>query len=283
MRKIGILTDSASYLSDELLKRVDIRVCYLNVIIDGTSYKEIIEIDNETLFKKIKEGKKVTTTQPSPEEFFQVYNEFKNEGYTDVISILMSSKASGTYQSAVLASQMVEGINFHFIDTLQGAVGEEIVVERVVELLDKKIDLEAIFNKVNKLIQNIKLKATVEDLRFFARSGRLKMTQALLGNILNFKPIIRTKEGLLELATKIRTTKRVIEKFAEDIKEDFKKCEEEMIVKITHVNAKEKAEEIKKRIEEISDKIKVSISKELGPAYATHFGPGGFAVAWTTL
>ena len=134
MRKIGILTDSVSYLSDELLKRVDIRVCYLNVIIDGTSYKEIIEIDNETLFKKIKEGKKVTTTQPSPEEFFQVYNEFKNEGYTDVISILMSSKASGTYQSAVLASQMVEGINFHFIDTLQGAVGEEIVVERVVEL-----------------------------------------------------------------------------------------------------------------------------------------------------
>lgn len=52
MRKIGILTDSASYLSDELLKRVDIRVCYLNVIIDGTSYKEIIEIGNETLFKR---------------------------------------------------------------------------------------------------------------------------------------------------------------------------------------------------------------------------------------
>ena len=245
--KIGIITDSSAYLNHEYIDKHKIKLAYLKVIVDGNSYNELLEISNDEVFDYLDKNMKVSSSQPSPEDFVKLYEEFKEEGYTDIIAIHLSSNISGTYQYSKIASELVEGLNVHFFDSQSASIEEEIFIDKAIEMIKTSSKPNQILEKLSNLREKSKIRITIDDLMTLVRGGRLSLTKAKFGNLLKLKPILGLVDGKVEIIDKVRTNKKVIAKIVSEVTEDFEKFGP-LIVNITHVNSIDIAKIIKKQI-----------------------------------
>lgn len=278
--KIGIVTDSTACLNKLRAIKDNIKIAYLNVIIGDKIFKENLDITNEEVFNYVENGEKITTSQPTPKEFLDLYEELKNDGYTDIISIHLSSGVSGTFQSANIASSMIDDINIHLFDSESSAFEEEIYIDKAMDMIKEGLAPNKIIEKLNYLRSQSNIYITIDDLSTLVRGGRLSKTQAILGNIIQLKPVISLEDGKLKLVDKIRTKKRVVKKIIEDIKKDYTE-KGNLLVHLTHINSTDIVYLIQEKIKDISTDINVKICEEIGPVLSVHFGKGGFGVAWT--
>lgn len=282
--KIGILTDSTACISDDYVKRNNIKVVSLKVIVDGKIYNELNEITNKEVFDGFKQNKKVTSSQPSPEQFLQAYKEMKEQGYTDILCILISSKLSGTLQSAKIASEMIEGVNIQVFDTLTTAMGIELFISKAIEFIDKGYNIEKVYSNLIEYRKNSDLYFTIDDLNTLVRTGRLSKTMARIGNFLKVKPILETYscgEGEVRVIGKARTHSKVINVMIEKMREVYKN-KGNLNVFISYVGKKDIANDIYEKIRGISEDIKVKVSTEVRPVLAIQFGEGGYGIAWSS-
>jgi len=283
--KIAIVTDSITNLTQEdLEKYANIHYVYLNVIINDQSYTDLIEMDNAKLFKAIDEGAAYSTSQPSPKAFVDVYEKLLKD-YDFIFSLHCSETVSGTVNSARIASEIVDeaGEKISVIDMRTASIGVENTVIQAAEVIaaGKTKDEVAALIEFNR--QNTKLYLTIDDLSTLVRSGRMTKGKAAIGNLLNIKPIISfNEEAKLDVAEKVRTKKKVLKWILDALAWDVAKSGEQ-VVRITHVNAKDVAEELKSMVTAtLGKKVEVHISNEIGPVMAVHFGRGGFGASWVT-
>ena len=145
--KIAVMTDSTSYLSQELLDKYQIPVAPLSVIFDdGETFVESNDVDMEQFYHKMLSSKTPpTTSQPAIGEWIQRYEALRDQGYTDIIVICLSSGISGSYQSATQAGEMVEGVNVHSFDSKLAAMMEGSYVLHAINLVDKGFHLTTLF------------------------------------------------------------------------------------------------------------------------------------------
>ena len=135
MTKIALVADSTSYLPKEAIEKYDVHIVPLSVIFDGETFKEDIELTADAFFEKVRTGDTLpTTTQPPLGEFVNLYEKLINEEYEDIIVVTISSSVSGTYQTAVTASKMVEGARFHVFDSETAALAEGFYVMEAGEI-----------------------------------------------------------------------------------------------------------------------------------------------------
>lgn len=278
--KIGILTDSIACINEQRAIEEDIKIVYLNVIIDDNNYKEILDISTEDVFKAIDEGKKVTTSQPSPQEFLEAYEQMREKGYTDVISIHVAGGVSGTIQSAIIASKMVEGLNVHIFESQCASFEEEMYVDKAQAMIKEGKKPAEIIEKIEYLRDESTNYVCIDDLYTLVKTGRISRAQAMLGNLARMKPIISMKNGKFGVAAKVRTSKRVITKFIKDIKDVYEK-KGNLLVHITHIGAEKMVNEICEKVKEISPNIRVKLCEQIGPVLGIHFGRGGIGISWT--
>ena len=285
MEKIAIVMDSTAYLPDELTKELNIRTVYLNIVIDGNSYKEVIDMPLDKYYDYLKDPNNSfpTTSQPAIGEVVSCLEKLKEEGYTDVIAIALSSGISGTFSSYSVADLMVDGINVHPFDSEVACRPEGYYAIKAAGLIKEGKSSKEIITALNEMKKVSKAYFMADDLSHLQRSGRLSGAQAIVGNLLQVKPLLHFEDKVIVPFQKIRTYKKVVLRIYELFDEFYQQHKDENIsVCVLHVDAIEKAEEIKNHIKEVYPNVNVEIDA-ISPVVSTHLGIGAIGFAWTIL
>ena len=266
MSKIKVVTDSTSYITKEYAEKENISVVPLNYEFDGMSYKEGFKGDFDEFFKKLASTKLFpTTSQPSAGEFVEAFENGLRD-HDEIIAILISSKLSGTYNSAMLAKNILEDKSITIIDTLTSASNLRYLVEDAVEMVKEGKSAEEIKAFIDEKKEKMSVYLTADTLEYLSRGGRLSSIQATVGNLLNIKPIIQLEDGELNLLEKTRGKNKAIAGIIDKIPEDVSK------IAICHALHYEEALRIQNELREKFPKALISID-ELGPIIGAHLGP----------
>ncbi|XMB85524.1 DegV family protein [Mycoplasmatota bacterium WC44] len=281
MKKIGIVVDSTFNLQESVAENLDFKVVNLNIIIDGVVFTDGVDVTSQDVYEALDNGKKVTTTQPSPDGFLEAYNEYIKEGVTDIICFTVSSGISGTFQSANIAKDLVEkDANIKVVDSKSGAMGCELLISELKEMMLSGDDFSLMHNDIQEIVKNMTTVLTIDDLEVLLKSGRLSKAQTLLGSIMKVKPVMALDEdGKVYIAGKVRTSKKVLDFIVNKVNETIN-VKDFVHIRIGHINAIERAKNLKHKLEERFENAKVYISKEITPVMSVHLGKGGLGLAW---
>lgn len=274
-----IVADSCCDLNDDLRDKLDISLVPFKIDVDEEKFIDNEDIDTDKLLKLMKKSPNpVKTSCPSPGDFVKEY-----ERYKDIFAVTISSKLSGTYNSAVLAKQMVEEEDpdkfIHVFDSKSASVGETLVSIKIQELIDEKLANIEIVEKVEKYIADMKTFFVLESLDNLIKNGRISKTKGLIANVLNLKPIMGDDgDGSIRLVENNRGNKRVFKRLVDLIGETGEKLEDKILA-IAHVNALEKAEKLKSEIEKIYKFKDIILVKTAGLATA-YANDGGIVLVF---
>lgn len=273
MKKIKIITDSTAYLEEDFIEKEGISVVGLNYVIGGKSYTESKPGTFDEFFNKLSTSDLFpTTSQPPAGEFIKAYEDAFNEGYDHIIVVLLSSKLSGTYNSALLGKSTLEDKSISIIDSQVSAGGLFILIKEALALIKENKDIDYITNRLNEMKKDIRIFLTTDSLEYLSRGGRISDFKSKLANVLNIKPIIELKDGELQLAEKSRGSKKARNLLCSKIAE----ARREVI--IHHVMNIDLAKELEGSIK---DQYKLDVSiKELGPVIGSHLGPGAIGICF---
>lgn len=266
MSKIKVVTDSTSYITKEYAEKENISVVPLNYEFDGMSYKEGFKGEFDEFFQKLGSTKLFpTTSQPSAGEFVEAFENGLRD-HDEIIAILISSKLSGTYNSAMLAKNILEDKSITIIDTLTSASNLRYLVEDAVEMVKEGKSAEQIKAFIDEKKEKMSVYLTADTLEYLSRGGRLSSIQATVGNLLNIKPIIQLEDGELNLLEKTRGKNKAIAGIISKIPDDVSK------ISICHALHYEEALRIQNELREKFPKALITI-EELGPIIGAHLGP----------
>ncbi|MCR1808664.1 DegV family protein [Haploplasma modicum] len=275
-QKIGIVVCGNSGI-DYLNIDFPVKVIRSTLLLDGKEYEDYVDIKAEDFYKLVIANPNIDirTSQTSTGRISEVYNELKETGVTDIIVITVSSKLSGTFQGAILAKELVDDINVYVVDSKSVSQGEVFLVEKAIELINKKVEAEVIYKKLNELRDNLKIYVLVDTLKYLVKNGRLSATSGFLGTMLKIKPLlVVNEEGSLVPFEKIRTTSKARERLFEIVTEEIK--DKDVSVYIAYTSNKEEAIEFASRLKE-QNNIKVEVVP-LTPVVGAHAGPGTMGV-----
>lgn len=251
--------------------------------LDGKEYEDYVDIQAKEFYDIIQANPDidVSTSQTSTGKIASVYEELKEEGYTDVIAIVISSKLSGTYQGAFLAKEMVQGINVYVIDSRSVSYGEAFLVLEAIKMIKNGFKTRDIIDKLEKIRDNVYIYVLVDTLKFLVKNGRLSAASGFLGTLLKIKPLLHVqRDGSLVPFEKIRTTSKAQQRLLEVIKHDVDG--KNVIMFIAYTNNLDKAAEIKGQIQAFRPDITVELVP-LTPVVGAHAGPGTLGVGYIVL
>ena len=211
------------------------------------------------------------TSQPTPFDFERVYEHLlKKEEYDHVLSIHLSSKLSGTYQSAVMASSKFEG-KISVIDSENAGFAPGILVCRVFQLLEKGASLEEILRDLNELKHRIETIIALESVEFLIRGGRLSGFKALVGSVLKVSPVIRVKAGALEFLKSVRGMKKAFDFIINSVKE---RVNYDISAIVAHIESRKNAEIFMDELVERMHLKECHLFDVESLTSASHLGPG---------
>lgn len=251
--------------------------------LDGKEYEDYVDIQANEFYDIIQANSDidVSTSQTSTGKIASVYEELKEEGYTDVIAVVISSKLSGTYQGAILAKDMVHGINVYVIDSRSVSYGEAFLVLEAIKMIKNGSKTRDIIDKLEKIRDNVYIYVLVDTLKFLVKNGRLSAASGFLGTLLKIKPLLHVqRDGSLVPFEKIRTTSKAQQRLIEVIKHDVDG--KNVIMFIAYTNNLDKAQEIKNQIQAFRPDITVELVP-LTPVVGAHAGPGTLGVGYIVL
>lgn len=202
---VKIIIDSTANVRADLADRFT--VVPLTVNFGTESYADGVEIDNNEFYAKLVTSEVMpTTSQPTPDAFAQVYHKIVSQGDQAVV-ITISSKLSGTYQSATIAALDFED-NVFVVDGFTVAIGTGALAEYALQLADSGKSAQEIADILEKDKEDIRVYAVVDTLEYLKRGGRVSKTVAFAGGLLNFKPVIAIADGVVQSITKGRGNKQ---------------------------------------------------------------------------
>lgn len=278
---VKIITDSASDLPKEYIKKYNIEIVPLTVELEGKIYKDGVDITTEKFNQlMIKSNQLPKTAHPSPETFKNVFLKYINDGY-DILCLTISSKLSGTYQSAMIAKNNIKTSEKIFVfDSLAASSGEALQVIKASKLIQKGEKIKEVLRKLTEYRNRINILILLDTLENIVKGGRLTKIQGVIAKILNFKIILHNNEGAVEMLEKIRGKKRFFKKVLEIIDERMKKLNlSNLNVGITHVDNIEEAMMFKKIIEEKYNPKDIFVN-HMGATIATYAGRGGIIISF---
>lgn len=278
---VKIITDSASDLPKEYIKKYNIEIVPLTVELEGKIYKDGVDITTEKFNQlMIKSNQLPKTAHPSPETFKKVFLKYINDGY-DILCLTISSKLSGTYQSAMIAKNNIKTSEKIFVfDSLAASSGEALQVIKASKLIQKGEKIKEVLRKLTEYRNRINILILLDTLENIVKGGRLTKIQGVIAKILNFKIILHNNEGAVEMLEKIRGKKRFFKKVLEIIDERMKKLNlSNLNVGITHVDNIEEAMMFKKIIEEKYNPKDIFVN-HMGATIATYAGRGGIIISF---
>ena len=272
MNNIKIICDSLSDVNKEYLEQYDIDVIPLTLILEGKEYKDGIDIKSEEFYKILRE-KNVhpKTSQATYAQFKEIFDKYVNEGKL-VLYISGSSAATGTCQSATMAKNDSEG-EIHIYDTYNFSFGAGIFVVKAAELINEGKSIEEIFEELDRLKEKSILMFSVDTLEYLQKGGRISSTKAAVGSILNIKPILEVKDGLVSQAGQVRGKKNAINKMVDLMKEKLGNDIEQDEIYIGYSDDLKEREKLTQIATEVFKPKKIGYFV-VGTCIGAHSGPG---------
>lgn len=230
MEKIKIITDSSCDLSKDLIERYEIEVLPLLINFGEESYLDGVDIDFDTMYERIeRENTLPTTSQVVPSRFVEAYEKWLSEGYK-IIVLPLSSKMSGTYQSANIAKMEVNSDDIKIIDTLNVTSGLGLIVLKAATMIEDGCSLETIEKEILKYKDHIDTGLVFESLDNLVRGGRLSKGKAMIVGALGIKLLLDVENGEMNVYSKVRGTKKAIKEVIEKFNNADKKQGEPVIL-----------------------------------------------------
>lgn len=273
---VQIITDSSSDLPEELLRKYNVHVVPLTVKIDGREYREGIDITaQEFQYKMLNSRELPVTSQPSPALFSKAFQELSEKG--EVLCLTLSSRLSGTFQSASLAKN-ITGLKVEIFDTLAGSLGHGLQILKAAELVAAGLTLPEIIEKLSVYRKEMNILILLDTLENIVKGGRLSKFQGSLAKILDIKVLLQGAGGAVELLEKVRGKKKFLQRVIEIIGERGNNLSDR-VFGITHVDNEEDARFLQEAIME-KFKPKDVIVNHMGSTMGTYAGKGGIIVAF---
>lgn len=275
--RTAVVTDSTAYIPKELRDRLNIHMIPLSVIFGNETYEEEVEITAEAFYEEVKHKELPTTSQPSTGQFVELFEKLSAD-YDAVISIHLSSGISGTYQGAVTAGSMVEGIRAYPFDSEISCMVQGFYVIEAAEMAAAGKDPQDIMARLKEMKQTVRAYFMVDDLSHLQRGGRLSSAQALIGSLLQVKPLLHFEDKVIVPFEKIRTRKKAMKRIADLLGEAASGGGEYRAV-IIHANREKEADEWKAELEKELPNVEFMIGY-FGPVIGTHLGEGSMGLGW---
>lgn len=276
--KIAVVTDSTAYLPEDLCKRLDIHVVPLVVTIDGQDYDEEIDMTTPEFYDKVRgDGPLPKTSQPSVGEFAKKFKELSDAGAEAIVSVHLSSGISGTYAGALQAGQIEGHVDVRAFDSEISCYMQGYYAIRAAKRAQEGVDIDAIMAELTEMKQTMRAYFMVDDLSHLQRGGRLSSAQALIGGLLQVKPILHFVDKVIVPFEKIRTRKKAMKRIVNLLAEDAEKMPLE--ASIIHGNCPEEAERWLEELTFLLPDVEFTIS-HFGPVIGTHLGEGAMGLGW---
>lgn len=201
---IRIITDSAADITPSQALDMGIELASLSIQFEDRLYRQEEDTDFLNFYTLLADAKELpTTSQPSPEVYAKMYRKAQEAG-DEVLVVTLSSKLSGTYQSATIAKELVPEAQVHIVDSLNAVMAQRLLVEHAVHMREAGKSAPDIAQSLTKLRDRVTLLAMIDTLDYLAKGGRMPKTMAALGKLLRIKPIVTIKDGVLSMIGKAR-------------------------------------------------------------------------------
>lgn len=275
---VKIIVDSTADLIPQVRSRVE--VVPLTIRFGEEEYTDGVTIDSHTFYEKLIESDVLpTTSQASPYDFEEKFRRAVEEGH-QVVCIAVSSRLSGTYQSACIAAEEFPGKVF-VVDSQTIALGSAILTDYALSLVDRGLDAETIAWKLTQKREKVRLLAMLDTLEYLKKGGRISSTVALAGGLLNIKPVVCIENGEIKMLGKARGSRQANNLLVQEIEKaggvDFQKPVLLGYTGLSDALLKKYIQDSSTlwegRVEELSCSV-------VGSVVGTHAGPGAVAVAF---
>jgi len=275
---IRIVIDSTADVTQEIIEKHDLKMVPLKVNFENESYLDKVELTTSMFFDKLAQAEKSpTTSQPSPGDFVQAFSEVLLEG-DQVLGIFLASELSGTYDSARMAKEMIGSDNIRIVDSKSVCLGAFALILEAIELVNQKKGIDEIVDELERVKGSIVAVAGLDTLKYLEKGGRLSKGQAVIGSLLNIKPVIGIKDGAVSVIDKVRGKNKMIKWLDEWIEKNNFDLSNKTVL-LFHGQSYDQLKALREVIEE-KYRIKNIIEQEVGAVIGTHSGPGVLGIGF---
>ncbi len=277
-RNTAIVLDSTADFPDAQIRFPNMRVVPLYVRFGDESFRDYVELDPHGFYERLRTAPELpTTSQPTPQDFISTYHALA--GYERIYSLHISSKLSGTFQSASLAAAEDGGDRVRLVDTESASVGIGMLALAIQELLargttDEEVEALAALHR-----ERAGILFTVDTLEFLAKGGRIGRARALMGSLLNVKPILAITDGEVVPVGRVRGRAKALDEFRRRF-EEATTDGPGLAVGIAHAEAEDAVKELQAIVLASRPQAEVKLVTSLGAVVGTHAGPGTIGFFW---
>ncbi len=284
MSKVSIVSDSVACIPEKLRSKLNIHFAPYYIHWGAETFRDLVTIHAATFYKRLTQftDEYPKTANPSPGDYLKLYEKLAEDGTKEIASIHITSKGSGAYQAALNAKEMIleklPHLKIEVIDTLNVSLCHGwMVIEAARDALTGA-SLEAVVQRVKSIMPNAQMLQTADTLKYLYRGGRIGKAKHLVGSMLNIKPIISMRDGIIVPLGQARTRQRVYQMIVNNVEETVGSMGKIKIAYV-HAAASEEAEKLREMVEKRLDCVESMIA-ELSPALGVHTGPGTVGVCY---
>ncbi len=271
MQQIKIVTDSTCDLPDSILQKFDISLVPLTVRFGCETYRDRVDISSEEFFEKLGKSKvSPSTSQVSVGEFTKVFEKLGSEHET-VLGLFLSAGLSGTYQSAIIARNVLGLENIHIIHTKLTTLAHGMVVLQAAKMAREGCSLQEIMKRAAYMADNMYSLIVLGTLTYLEKGGRIGMGAALVGNLLSIMPVVTFTDGEVKFLDKIRGRKRIIKWIVNHL-ESLEIDLSGKIVGVNYIGGSQFIDDLKKELSSRFN-IKEFVVGTVGSVIGTYSGP----------
>lgn len=278
---VKIITDSTSYINDEVAKSMNIEKLSLFVTFNEDSIKEL-DISNEEFYKRMEAEGIPISSQPATGEMLEMFENVIKNG-DSLVGVFISSDMSGTYQSALMVKDMVlenyPDARIEIIDSRSNSMQLGFSVLEGAKLANSGGSFDEVVERVKHINKASRFIFIPDNLDYLHKGGRIGGAGALLGNVFSITPILTVKNGNADTLQTVRTKKRAVKTMVDKLLADNEKYTVKEVV-VHHINCIDEAESLLDAVKEHLD-VNVSIA-DIGPVIGVHVGPGAVGLAYYT-
>ena len=275
---LAIITDSTCDLKEAELAALNVQRVPLYVNFKGEVFKDWVEISPAAIVKGVSEGAALpSTSQPSPQDFENAFQAAAARGAEQVLCLTISGELSGTVQSANLAKAEVD-VPVTVFDSRAASIGLGDMVKAAARLRDEGASMDKIMQALEHIRDTNFILFTVATLDFLQKNGRIGGAQALLGSLLNIKPLLTVKDGKVEPAGRVRGTKRAIKELVDQTARYAEEHSGPLKISFLHIQDVEAAKTLQRAVQDAGVVFEDGGVYEIGAVIATHVGPGTFGM-----
>lgn len=277
---IKIIADSTCYLPQDYIDKYDISIVSLNVLLNGTSYRET-ELSNPWFYEEMAKCNEIpTSSQPSIDDFYNAMEKQVKEGH-DIVGIFLSSDMSGTFSTSNLVKNMIHenypNANIVMIDSRTNCMQAGFSVLEAAKAAANNKSLDEVVSIANNVINNSKFIFVPDTLEYLKKGGRIGGAAALFGSLLQIRPILTVEDGKTTVFTKVRTKKKAVDRIIEAVLDQHSKSPIKGAM-VHHINCESEGLELASKLKEkLGFDVKI---QSIGPIIGLHVGPGSIGVAY---